>query len=113
MILHKNIIKPKFDLILSKLSREFGESPFITWIKPKGGYFISINIYKNCAKRIVNLCKNLGLKITDAGATFPYHNDPNDSNLRLAPTYPSIEDLKIALDIFCLCAKLAVIESIL
>lgn len=113
MILHKKIIKPKFDLILNKLKQEFDDNPFITWTRPKGGYFISVNIHKNCAKKAVELCKKLGLKITDAGATYPYHHDPSDSNLRLAPTYPSIEDLKIAVNIFCLCIKLSIIERIM
>lgn len=108
---HRNVIKPKFDMVLSTLEKEFSKNPIIKWNNPRGGYFISVDTMPNCAKSTVELCKNLGVKLTGAGATFPYKFDKEDTNIRLAPTYPCIDDLKIAIDVFCLCAKIAYIKN--
>lgn len=106
------LLKPKFDTVINKLTEEFKEnSEFISWTRPNGGYFISVNVCNGCAKRVVELCKNAGVTLTPAGATYPYKIDPNDSNIRLAPTYPSIEELNLAMDLFCICVKLAVLEK--
>ncbi len=108
---HRGILKPKFDLIIGTLEREFSDNPIIKWENPNGGYFVSVETYPHCAKKVVELCKNAGVILTGAGATYPYKNDPNDSNIRLAPTYPSKDELKLAMELFCICVKIAVIEK--
>lgn len=107
---HQKILVPKFNIILEKLKNEFENNPIISWEKPQGGYFISVNTYPGCAKRTVELCKNAGVILTNAGATFPYGKDPKDSNIRLAPTFPSEKELQIATDLFCICVKIAFLE---
>lgn len=108
---HKDIIKPKFDIVIETLEKEFKNNPILTWEYPKGGYFVSVDTTPGCAKRVVELCKEVGIKLTSAGATFPYGNDPKDSNIRLAPTFPSIEEIKLAIQIFCLVVKIVYIEK--
>ena len=108
---HRNVIKPKFDMVLSTLEKEFSKNPIIKWNNPRGGYFISVDTMPNCAKLTVELCRNLGVKLTDAGATFPYGLDEMDTNIRVAPTYPCKEDLQTAIDVFCLCAKIAFLKN--
>ena len=108
---HREILKPKFDLIIRTLENEFSGNPIIKWQNPNGGYFVSVEAYPHCAKKVVELCKNAGVILTGAGATYPYKNDPNDSNIRLAPTYPSKDELKLAMQLFCICVKIAVIEK--
>lgn len=108
---HRKIIKPKFDAILSTLKKEFESNPILTWEQPKGGYFISVNTTPGCAKRVVELCKEAGITLTSAGATFPYGKDPADSNIRLAPTFPSIQELESAIKVFCLVVKIVYIEK--
>lgn len=110
---HAQIIKPKFDIVLNTLEMEVKPYGVGTWHTPKGGYFVSFEANKGCAKRIVELCKNCGVTLTPAGAAFPYHNDPNDTNIRIAPSYPSCEELQTAMDIFCICAKIAAVEALL
>ena len=110
---HKSILKPKFDIVLNALENNFFDNKIVSWETPKGGYFISIDVAKGCAKNTVRLCKNLGLILTPAGSTFPKKLDPNDSNIRIAPSYPSLEELKKAMDVLCLCIKLAFCEKIL
>lgn len=110
---HKEILAPKFSLVLNKLKSELGGNNIAKWTEPKGGYFISIDVLPGCAKRVVSLCEKVGVILTGAGATFPYGKDPFDSNIRLAPTYPPLEELKQAMELFCVCVKLAAAEKIL
>ena len=105
------ILKPKFDIVLSSLENNFSDNKIVLWQNPNGGYFISIDVAKGCAKKTVELCKNLGLILTPAGSTFPKKFDPNDSNIRIAPSYPSLEELRKAMDVLCLCIKLAFCEK--
>lgn len=106
------IIKPKFDMVLNTFEREFGDFSIASWNKPNGGYFISFNTMDGCAKDAVALAKEAGVTITPAGATFPYGKDPRDRNIRIAPTYPSIDELQKAIEIFCVCVKIATYANI-
>ena len=110
---HAEIIRPKFNLVISTLTRELAPLGIGTWTNPNGGYFVSFQAMNGCAKRIVTMCKEAGVTLTGAGATFPYHNDPDDSNIRIAPTFPPISELEKALEIFVLCTKLASVERLL
>ncbi len=110
---HKAIIAPKFELVCSTLEKEIAPLGIGEWTEPKGGYFVSFNALNGCAKRIVQLCKEAGVTLTGAGATFPYGIDPDDKNIRIAPTYPSIEDLGKALELFVISVKLASAEKLL
>ncbi len=110
---HKAIIAPKFELVCSTLEKEIAQLGIGEWTEPKGGYFVSFNALNGCAKRIVQLCKEAGVTLTGAGATFPYGIDPDDKNIRIAPTYPSIEDLGKALELFVISVKLASAEKLL
>lgn len=110
---HGDILKPKFDIVINALKTEFNNNKIITFTEPTGGYFVSVSIMNGCAKRVVELCKNVGLILTEAGATFPNGFDKNDSNIRLAPTYPSTEELKSAMLVFSICVKLAALEKLL
>ena len=110
---HAAIIRPKFEAVLETLEKELGELGIASWSKPVGGYFISFNAEKGCAKAIVAKCKEAGLVLTGAGAAYPYGNDPEDSNIRIAPTLPPIEELKVATDLFVTCTKLVTVEKFL
>ena len=110
---HAAIIRPKFEEVLETLEKELGELGIASWSKPVGGYFISFNAEKGCAKAIVAKCKEAGLVLTGAGAAYPYGNDPEDSNIRIAPTLPPIEELKVATDLFVTCTKLVTVEKFL
>ena len=110
---HAAIMRPKFDTILSTLEQELGGLGIGSWLAPRGGYFISFDSMDGCAKKIVEKAKEAGLVMTDAGATFPYGKDPKDSNIRIAPSYPTLEELKLAGTIFILCVKLVSIDKIL
>ena len=110
---HAAIIKPKFDVVLELLEREISPLGIGAWQHPKGGYFISFDALDGCAKRIVSLAKEAGVVMTGAGATYPYGNDPHDSNIRIAPTYPTVDELRSAMEIFCTCVKLASAEKLL
>ncbi len=110
---HSAIIKPRFDVVLEFLSKELGGLGVAEWFEPNGGYFVSVNVENGCAKRVVSLLKDAGVAMTGAGATFPYGKDPDDKNIRIAPTYPPIEELRIAMELFCICAKLAAVEKYL
>jgi transcriptional regulator len=108
---HAAIMRPKFETVLDILEKNLGGKNIASWHKPRGGYFISLDVMKGCAKRVVQLAKEAGVKLTPAGATFPYGKDPNDSNIRIAPTYPPIDELRTAIEILCVCVELAAIEK--
>lgn len=110
---HRAILKPKFDLVVSTLDRELSDLGIGSWSNPKGGYFVSFDGLNGTAKRIVALCKDVGVKLTEAGAAFPYGVDPRDSNIRIAPSCPSLEELEAAINIFCTAAKVAACEVLL
>ena len=110
---HADILRPKFDTVLSVLESELGGLEIGSWMAPRGGYFISFDALDGCAKAIVAKAKEAGLILTKAGATFPYGKDPKDSNIRLAPSYPTVEELQQAMDLFCVCVKKAGIEKLL
>lgn len=110
---HAAIIRPKFDVVLYMLDKEIEPLGIGKWNKPNGGYFISFNALPGCAKRIVSLAKEAGVVMTGAGATFPYGKDPKDSNIRIAPTFPSVDELRQAMEVFCVCVKLASVEVLL
>ncbi|MBR6148894.1 MAG: aminotransferase [Lachnospiraceae bacterium] len=110
---HAQIVRPKFELVLSTLEKELKEAQIGTWTNPHGGYFVSFNSLDGCASKIVSMCKEAGVTLTGAGATYPYKKDPNDSNIRIAPTFPPITELAQALEVFVLCVKLASVEKLL
>ena len=110
---HADIIRPKFEAVLSVLEEELGGLGLGEWTKPLGGYFISFDAMEGCAKAIVAKCKEAGVVLTGAGATFPYGKDPKDSNIRIAPTYPTAEEMAAATDVFVLCVKLVSVEKLL
>ena len=101
------------ELVLNLLKQELADRGVGSWHCPKGGYFICYNAMEGCAKEIVQKCKEAGVVLTGAGATFPYKKDPQDSNIRIAPTYPSEEELRVATDLFVLCVKLVSVEKLL
>ena len=109
---HRELIAPKFELLLSTLEKELGGLGIASWTKPNGGYFFSLNVLPGCAKRVAELCKNAGVTLTPAGASFPYGKDPEDKNIRIAPTFPSLSDLEQAAKVLCLCVKLAAAEKL-
>ena len=108
---HAKILKPKFDMVVSTLEREIAPLGIATWHKPKGGYFVSVNTTPGLAKRTLALCKEAGVVMTSAGATYPYGHDPADSNIRVAPSLPPVEELEQAMAVFCCCLKLAALEK--
>lgn len=110
---HADFLRPKFDAVLEILERELGGTGAGSWIKPMGGYFISFDTMPGCAKAVVAKCKEAGVVLTGAGAPFPYGVDPEDRNIRLAPSYPSLDELKKAAQLFTLCVKIAAIEKLL
>lgn len=110
---HANILRPKFEEVLKIMDEELSETGIAKWNKPRGGYFISCFLENGTAKRTVQLAKEAGVVFTGAGATYPYKKDPNDSNLRIAPTLPPMSELKTAMHIFCCCAKIAYLEKVL
>ena len=110
---HAEILKPKFDTVLSAFESKLANKGIAEWTNPNGGYFISLDVYEGCAKRTVALCKEAGVTLTGAGATYPYGNDPEDKNIRIAPTFPSRDELCKAVEILCLCVEISAIEKIL
>lgn len=110
---HAQIMRPKFEAVLRVLEEELGGAGIAQWTEPKGGYFISFEAMEGCAKKIVDKCREAGVVLTGAGATFPYGMDPQDTNIRLAPTLPSPEELAAATDLFVLCVKLVSTEALL
>lgn len=110
---HAAIISPKFDLVLSMLKEGLGETGCATWNEPRGGYFVSLDTLPGCASRTGALAAQAGVKLTPAGATFPYGKDPQDSNIRIAPTLPPLDAIKTAMELFILCVKIASVEKFL
>lgn len=108
-----DVLRPKFDMVLDRLEEELKGTGLAVWSHPRGGYFISLDTLPGCAKRTVQLAGEAGVTLTGAGATYPYKKDPEDRNIRIAPTYPTPEELKAAMDIFILCVKIAGIESVM
>jgi DNA-binding transcriptional MocR family regulator len=110
---HQQLLAPKFALALHILEERLGDSKIASWTEPKGGYFISLDVLQGTARRTIGLAKDAGIAVTEAGASFPYRKDPEDRNIRLAPTFPSMQDLSQAVDGLCTCALLAATESLL
>lgn len=110
---HAEFIRPKFEAVESVLEEELSGLGIGSWTEPKGGYFMSFDAMDGCAKAIVAKCKEAGVKLTGAGATFPYGKDPKDSNIRIAPSFPTPEEMKQAADLFVLCVKLVSVEKLL
>ena len=110
---HADIMRPKFEAVLRVLDQELGGRGIGEWTRPRGGYFISFDAMEGCAKAIVAKCKEAGVVLTGAGATFPYGIDPKDSNIRIAPSYPTSEEMAAATDLFVLCVKLVSVEKLL
>ncbi len=110
---HAEILRPKFEIVLNKLSEELEGLEVGSWYKPKGGYFISFDTLNGCAKAVVERAQKAGVKLTAAGATYPYGKDPEDSNIRIAPSFPPEKDLITAMELFTLCVKLVSVDKYL
>ena len=109
---HAAVMAPKFRAVLDALDREIAPLEIASWRRPKGGYFVSLDAMPGTAKRTLALCKEAGVTMTSAGATFPYGKDPQDSNIRIAPSLPPVEELRQAIEVFCTCLKLAALEKL-
>lgn len=110
---HKAVLRPKFDIVVNTLEAELRPVGIGEWTNPNGGYFVSVDVMSGTAKRVVALCGEAGVVLTGAGATYPLGKDPEDKNIRIAPTFPPNDELKKAMDVFCICVKLAACEKIL
>jgi DNA-binding transcriptional MocR family regulator len=113
MMKHADILRPKFEMVIDILERELDGLDIGSFTKPIGGYFISFDTLNGCAKRVVSMCKDAGVEMTGAGATYPYGKDPDDSNIRIAPSFPVLDDLRLATELFALCVKLASVKKLL
>ena len=110
---HADSLRPKFEMVIDTLEKELGGLGIASWTKPKGGYFISFDTMDGCAKEVVSKCKKAGVVMTGAGATFPGGKDPDDKNIRIAPSFPPVADLEIAANLLCLCTKMAAVDKLL
>ncbi len=110
---HANILKPKFEITNQILEQNLKGLNLASWSKPRGGYFISLDLLDGCAKKVVELCKKAGVVFTEAGSTFPYKKDPNDKNIRLAPSFPPLDELRVAMELLCVAIKIASLERLL
>ncbi len=110
---HAEILRPKFDTVLEVLEQRLAGTGVAKWHSPRGGYFVSVDLMEGCAKETHRLLKEAGVTMTGAGATYPYGKDPKDSNLRIAPSYPSPAELRVAMELFCICAEMAAIKTLL
>ncbi len=110
---HAEILRPKFEAVLTELDKQLGDKNIARWTKPRGGYFISLYVPKGCASRVEELCANAGMILTGAGATYPYGIDPDNANLRIAPSYPNVEELEKASSVLCLAVRYAALEKLL
>ncbi len=113
MKLHREILAPKFKAVIDEFDNGLGEYGVAEWTKPNGGYFISLDVLPGTAKRVGELCKNAGVTLTDIGAPFPYGVDPDDKNIRIAPSYPPVDELLKATRLLCVCVRLAAVEKLL
>lgn len=109
---HAAIMGPKFRCVADTLDREIAPLEIASWQRPKGGYFVSLNAMPGTAKRTLALCREASVTMTGAGATFPYGRDPEDSNIRIAPSLPPVEELEQAMAVFCVCLKMAALEKL-
>ena len=109
---HAQVLAPRFEIVLNKLAGQLEEYGVVRYNRPRGGYFVCVDVMDGTAKRVVELCKEAGVNLTGAGATYPYGVDPHDSNIRIAPSFPSLENLSSAMDVFCICARLAAVEKL-
>ncbi|MBQ9965712.1 MAG: aminotransferase class I/II-fold pyridoxal phosphate-dependent enzyme [Clostridia bacterium] len=110
---HAEILRPKFDSVLNEMESQLAGKGIAKWMKPKGGYFINLDVLEGCAKRTVELCANAGMILTPAGAPFPYGKDPKDTNIRIAPSYPSVKEINEAAKVLCVAVKYAALEKLL
>lgn len=108
---HADILKPKFDTVVRIFGEKLSDMENVHWTNPHGGYFVSLDVVPGTANRVCELCKNAGVVLTPAGSTFPYKNDPEDKNLRIAPSYPTVEELEKAMEVLCLCVRIAALEK--
>lgn len=113
MELHKAILAPKFDAVIDEFEASLSEYDIASWTKPNGGYFISFDVMPGTAKRVGELCKQAGVTLTTVGATYPYGIDPEDKNIRIAPSFPPVDELMTATKLLCLCVKLAAVEKLM
>lgn len=113
MAKHAVLLKPKFDMVISILEKRLGGREIATWTNPQGGYFVSFNTLPGCAKKVVGMMKEAGVIMTEAGATYPYHNDPQDSNIRIAPSSASLDDLKMAVNMLTVAVKICSIDLLM
>lgn len=113
MQLHKNVLAPKFEIVVKTLNDNLSEAGIASWTDPNGGYFVSVDVFEGTAKEVVRLCKEAGVVLTGAGATYPYGKDPADTNIRIAPSFPPNDELEVAMQVFCICAKLAACAKLL
>ena len=110
---HADILRPKFETVISELEKQLDGTGIARWTNPRGGYFISLYVLDGCAKRVEQLCANAGMILTPAGATYPYGVDPDDSNIRIAPSYPSVEEIEKASVVLCTAVKYAALEKLI
>ncbi len=110
---HADILRPKFEMCEKVLSEKLSDCKEAEWTNPKGGYFVSLNVPEGCAKKVIEMCAKVGVVLTGAGATFPYHKDPEDKNIRIAPSFPPVSELETGLYVLCTCVKLCAVEKLL
>ena len=110
---HATVLKPRFEAVLSRLEAAFGDNELGKWESAEGGYFISFDTLPGLAKEVVHLASEAGVKLTPAGATFPYGKDPKDQNIRIAPSVPKVDEVEAAMDVFVLCVQLASVRQAL
>ena len=106
-------LRPKFETVVNTLEREIGGTGLASWNSPRGGYFVAVDTLEGCAKEVVKLAAEAGVVMTGAGATFPYGKDPRDTNIRIAPSFPTVQELECAMELFCVCIKVSCIGKLL